>query len=107
MVALAQERDEKELEDEIRAYVQLVEAEDSGPISIPYTLSLYMQVKETGHLLVSGGLLDQPDWLWRMVQKSGIIYDREIEEYLEEKEFEEIIEAQKAAQINFWKEKGD
>lgn len=44
------------------------------PVPPPY-LSLWFELQRwPGHLLAEGGLYDQPDWTWEMVDLAGMIY---------------------------------
>jgi len=70
----------------------IVNAEENTVVSTPYALSLYNDIKTYGVLLVDGGLLDQPWWLWQIVKASGIMYERLLAEAKEEKELNEAAE---------------
>ena len=42
----------------------------------PKWLSLYFELRRwPGHLLVDGGLMDQPSWSWEMIDLAGKIYE--------------------------------
>ena len=56
--------------------------------NLPEELSLYLQCKEYGTLLVNGGLLDQPYWLWHLVDYAGNIYKALIAEMQEDADVE-------------------
>jgi len=55
---------------------------------LPEELTLYLQCKEYGTLLVNGGLLDQPYWLWHLVDYAGNIYNGLLAEMQEDAEIE-------------------
>ena len=45
------------------------------PPEVPAYLELYFELMRwPGHLLVEGGLYDQPSWTWEMVDLAGQIY---------------------------------
>jgi len=44
------------------------------PVPPPY-LSLWFELQRwPGHLLSEGGLYDQPDWTWDLVDLAGMVY---------------------------------
>jgi hypothetical protein len=44
--------------------------------AIPAYLALYFELKRwPGHLLVGGGLLDQPSWTWELIDMAGLLYE--------------------------------
>lgn len=48
---------------------------------VPAYLELYFELMRwPGHLLVGGGLYDQPQWTWEMVDLAGHIYTDLMEE---------------------------
>lgn len=47
----------------------------------PHWLALWFELQRwPGHLLVSGGLLDQPSWSWEMIDLAGRLYTAITEE---------------------------
>lgn len=45
------------------------------PPEVPAYLELYFELMRwPGHLLVAGGLYDQPSWTWEMIDLAGHIY---------------------------------
>lgn len=41
----------------------------------PYYLKIWFELQRwPGHLLAEGGLYDQPDWTWEMVDLAGQVY---------------------------------
>ncbi len=38
---------------------------------MPVYLAYYFELKRWGHLLNAGGLLDQPDWVWGLIDLAG------------------------------------
>ena len=41
----------------------------------PYYLELWFELQRwSGHLLIDGGLYDQPSWIWEMTDRAGQIY---------------------------------
>ena len=49
------------------------------PPEMPPALLWYIYCKEYHCLLVAGGLLDQPYWLWVEMETAGEVYERVIE----------------------------
>jgi len=47
-------------------------AKKKGPV--PFWLELYLECKEWNIPLVAGGLLDQPDWAWHLMNLAGRVY---------------------------------
>lgn len=84
------------LEQEVRSYVEqskeyaadLVTWRRFGGLqkrpvapSPPQWLALWFELQRwEGHLLVAGGLLDQPEWAWDMVDLAGRLYDAILDE---------------------------
>lgn len=54
-----------------------------SPPEMPPELMLYKQCKQYNTLLIEGGLLDQPYWLWMLIQTVGTTLSNE--EYRKEK----------------------
>ena len=51
----------------------------------PFFLLWYWELRRwPGSLLWGGGLLDQPDWIWQMIDLAGMVYN-EVEEINEAK----------------------
>jgi len=82
------------LEDEVRAYAIAVDdyqaratkwkadfggAPDQRPTPPkppPVYLQWYFELRRwSGHLLVEGGLLDQPAWTWEMIDLAGKVWE--------------------------------
>jgi hypothetical protein len=49
------------------------------PPNMPQALHWYIYCKEYHCLLVAGGLLDQPYWLWLQMEVAGEVYERILE----------------------------
>ena len=44
--------------------------------AMPYFLVWYFELRRwPGSLLWGGGLLDQPDWIWQMIDLAGSVYN--------------------------------
>jgi len=90
-----------QLDREVNNYVRLWAKNDiSAAANMPYALYLYFEMKDTGGLLTSGGILEQPDWLWQLTKKAGIMYEAYLEEVKEELEFERLAEDARLVAIN-------
>ena len=42
---------------------------------VPAYLALYFELKRWGQLLNAGGLLDQPDWVWDLINLAGTSFE--------------------------------
>lgn len=45
------------------------------PPPVPIYLAIYFELKRWGHLLNAGGLLDQPDWIWGLIDLAGSAFE--------------------------------
>jgi hypothetical protein len=59
----------------------------------PQPLLLWLELKSWNtHQLVAGGLMDQPSYVWDLIQLAGVEYEKELREFARE---EEALEATK------------
>jgi hypothetical protein len=50
-----------------------------APTVPPYLLVYFELQRWPGHLLCDGGLMDQPDWTWELVDLAGHTYESAVE----------------------------
>ena len=71
--------------DNYRAAMQVIGGDGDEEVprpeapNMPQVLQWYISCKEHHCLLVTGGLLDQPYWLWTQMEVAGDVYERVME----------------------------